>query len=64
MIKTIRADETEAVSHDRQPDQQVHQNADHRVHQPDQRRERNHSGIIKRLIHLQFLKVLFQRDGI
>jgi hypothetical protein len=40
------ADQTDAVSHDRQSCEQMHQNADHRVHKPDQRRERDDSGII------------------
>ena len=45
------ADQTHAISHDRQPYEQVHQNADHRVHQPDQRREGDDSRIIRWLIN-------------
>ena len=41
------ADARDTISHDRDPYEQMHQNADHRVYQPDQWRERDDSGVIR-----------------
>src|SRR6267378_251583 len=56
--KDNSADKTDAISHDRQLNEQVHQNADHCIHQPDQRREGDDSGIIQGLIRLQCKEVV------